>query len=519
VKPYSSVGSIEATYPKIKKIPWAREAIHCKTMSSSTTPASILIVGGGVFGLSTALALAQRPLYANTKITLVDPHSCIPDCSVATTASVDSTRIVRVDYSDPYYSKLADEAQAHWRQIGDDQLGGQGRYSENGLLLTAELKGAEQYVLKALKNVRKLEGVGEEGIPEIRGAEGIARAMRAPGAALGSGELGYINNRSGWADSERSMRWLWEKVEALGCVEFVTGQASKVIADGDRVRGVILKDGQELRAEQTILAAGAWTGALVDLRGVASPRAQCIGYVTLTEEEDKALRGIPVHLNLSTGLFYFPSSRGEIKVARHAFGYSNPTEIPAPLGSNPNEKTIITTLPTFPVNIPTEDERVQVDFLNSTLPCLQHRVAKLDRSRLCWYLDTASSDFLVCQYPGFGDSLYLATGGSGHGFKFLPVLGERIVDVLDGTDISKNEGIWTKKWTWPGRGTVQPTPSGRTDAYVDMDGEIWCLDFSRAGEMGQNLVDALAGKQTASKQIPQIVKDKGGAETSGKSRL
>lgn len=289
-------------------------------MSPPSTPASILIVGGGVFGLSTALALSKRQLYSNTSITLLDPHACIPDCSNATTASVDTTRIIRADYSDPYYAKLADEAQTHWRQSGDDELGGQGRYSENGLLLTAELAGAEQYLLKALQNVRKLEGVGEEGIPEINGAEGIAKAMRAQNAATGSGEIGYINKKSGWADAERSMRWLWEKVEALGRVTFVCGKASKVIYEGDRVYGVVLEDERELRADQTILATGAWTGALVDLRGVASPRAQCIGYLALTAEEDKALQDIPVHLNLSTGLFYFPSSRGEIKVARHAFG-------------------------------------------------------------------------------------------------------------------------------------------------------------------------------------------------------
>jgi sarcosine oxidase/L-pipecolate oxidase len=30
------------------------------------------------------------------------------------------------------------------------------------------------------------------------------------------------------------------------------------------------------------------------------------------------------------------------------------------------------------------------------------------------------------------EGLFLATGGSGHGYKFLPVIGERIVDVVEG---------------------------------------------------------------------------------------
>ena len=488
----------------------------------STTPSSILIIGGGVFGLSTALALTQRERYAHSKITLIDPHPCIPDSKKAATSSVDTSRIIRADYSDPYYADLAAEAQSHWRCTGDEDLGGQGRYSEAGLLLTAE-RGRDAYVQAALENVRRIEGVGEEGIPVLPTPDAIAAAMRAKGAATGSGGIGYLNTRSGWADAEASMRWLWEKVEKTARVRFVCGRASRVLADKDHVRGVQLDDGSEMLADMTILATGAWTGTLVDLRGVASPRAQCLGYMSLTKEETIALQQIPVHLNLDTGLFYFPPSRGnEMKLARHTFGYSNPTEIPAPLGSKPDEKTITTTIPACPDCIPAIDEQALVDFANSSLPCVRNRrqpFRSLDHSRLCWYLDTASSDFLVCQYPGFGDSLYLATAGSGHGFKFLPVLGSRIVDVLDGSDVTSHGGIWTKKWAWPGRGTVQPTPSGQTDAYVDEDGEIWCLDGSRGGEMGLKLADALAGKHHTGHTTPHIVADKAGAETSGNSKL
>ena len=134
--------------------------------NANTVPSSILIVGGGVFGLSTALALTQRAHFAQTTITLLDPHPSIPDSKAATTSSVDTSRIIRADYSDPYYADLAAEAQSHWRRTGDDELGGQGRYSEPGLLLTAE-RGRDAYVQAALENVRRIEGCGEEGIPVL----------------------------------------------------------------------------------------------------------------------------------------------------------------------------------------------------------------------------------------------------------------------------------------------------------------------------------------------------------------
>lgn len=42
---------------------------------TDATPSSILIIGSGVFGLSTAYSLAKNPAYKNTKITLVDRQS------------------------------------------------------------------------------------------------------------------------------------------------------------------------------------------------------------------------------------------------------------------------------------------------------------------------------------------------------------------------------------------------------------------------------------------------------------
>lgn len=46
-------------------------------------------------------------------------------------------------------------------------------------------------------------------------------------------------------------------------------------------------------------------------------------------------------------------------------------------------------------------------------------------TRMCWYSDTPDSDFVMDFAPGY-KSLLIASGGAGHGFKFLPVLGELI---------------------------------------------------------------------------------------------
>ena len=54
-------------------------------------------------------------------------------------------------------------------------------------------------------------------------------------------------------------------------------------------------------------------------------------------------------------------------------------------------------------------------------------------SRLCLYADTCDGDFLIDRDPA-RPNLIVAGGGSGHGFKFAPLLGELIADVVEGTE-------------------------------------------------------------------------------------
>lgn len=76
-------------------------------------------------------------------------------------------------------------------------------------------------------------------------------------------------------------------------------------------------------------------------------------------------------------------------------------------------------------------------------------------------------DFLIDYYPHY-TNLFIATGGSGHGFKFFPVLGEKIVDCIQG----KLETDFQKMWAW------------RKEVA---DEQFYCEDGSRAGLRGLKL--------------------------------
>jgi sarcosine oxidase/L-pipecolate oxidase len=85
--------------------------------------------------------------------------------------------------------------------------------------------------------------------------------------------------------------------------------------------------------------------------------------------------------------------------------------------------------------------------------------AKIESYRMCWYLialrklpllikfrrdaSTPRHDFLICPHPHF-ESLYVATGGSFHGYKFLPVIGDYIVNMMKGT----LDDELKKRWAW-----------------------------------------------------------------------
>lgn len=67
---------------------------------------------------------------------------------------------------------------------------------------------------------------------------------------------------------------------------------------------------------------------------------------------------------------------------------------------------------------------------------------EMHRGRLCWYTDSVDNSFLIDEVPG-SPGLIVASGGSGHGFKFLPVLGKHVVDVIEGKDTE-----YTRLFSW-----------------------------------------------------------------------
>jgi sarcosine oxidase len=64
------------------------------------------------------------------------------------------------------------------------------------------------------------------------------------------------------------------------------------------------------------------------------------------------------------------------------------------------------------------------------LPALKD--APVTEARVCQYENTSNGDFLIDHHPDF-ENVWLVGGGSGHGFKHGPVVGEYVVARIDGS--------------------------------------------------------------------------------------
>ncbi|KAI1172075.1 DAO-domain-containing protein [Nemania sp. FL0916] len=494
-------------------------------------PASILIVGSGVFGLSTALSLTRRPeIPSNTPITIIDRSPEAGVFPARDAASIDSSRIIRADYADTAYSRLAAEAQAHWRRDLDDPaaLGGGGRYNESGLILAADAgDGATVrpdgrptglgYTKRSWVNALALAHAEGRPMSSVRLLPGAMPIRIITGTSGEWGTWGYVNMAAGWADAEKSMRWLYNRVVETGRVNFVNGtvealETASESARGDdhRVTGVRLSDGRSLAADLVIVAAGAWTSSLVDLTGQVVATGQSVAYIRLTEDEQAKLTSMPVCLNLTNGCFVIPPRNRILKVGRHSYGYLNPQTLShEPLkASNSADKDRTKSSSAKSVSVPwthLTDPSLSlpaeaVDDLRNALRRMIPFPGLADRpfcqTRICWYADTATGDWIIDYHPSY-KNLFIATGGSGHAFKFLPILGEKVVDCV----VGKCPKEFREKWKWKGGVEINTKATGSAEGLqgqgdlnddLAVELSIATEDGSRGGKPGLVLQDELA---------------------------
>jgi glycine/D-amino acid oxidase-like deaminating enzyme len=194
-------------------------------------------------------------------------------------------------------------------------------------------------------------------------------------------------------------------------VQFVTEQEASIESSGG---GVEVRAGDATyRAPQIVVAAGGWSKRLFpELDHALWQCQQGIMYL----EGVPALFCRPAFVPYSaadTGFYGFPAEPGRVglKLARHL--------VTDPIADPDFDRR--TTPPGF---VEAADEFVRSWF---GLDPKDYRVS----CDSCMYNLSTSNDFLLDFHPQ-RPSVFLATAGSGHGFKFGSILGEIVLDRLDG---------------------------------------------------------------------------------------
>ncbi|KAI2632943.1 sarcosine oxidase [Xylaria nigripes] len=405
---------------------------------SISQPPSYLIVGAGVFGTSTALHLKSQ--YPDADVTLIDRHE--PDASTCPAASWDWNKVVRADYRDITYCRIALEAQDDWRS---NPLW-KPFYHESGIYWINSTGLAQ----KVIKNFERLGRKAELYALPVHEARRLYGGIFDGADYEGVDEV-LINKTSGWAAAKDALRAGIKRAIEIG-VRYVVAEVDLLDFDENRCTGIRTKVGALITADRTILSTGAFTPVLLEksadrtARDAIRPQNRMIaagvttGLVTLDEDTSALLKSMPVCIQEnptrrgpSNGTLP-PNQESQIKFwGQTIFKYSHGTPLISqpPAGRDYNQWAVPAAL---------QDDVAVAN--KATFGPLGEKW-KIHRHRICWECLTPSNDFIISPHPAAA-GLFIATCGSYHGWKFLPVIGRYVLQMLDGT----LEPDLEKRWAW-----------------------------------------------------------------------
>ncbi|TVY49053.1 L-saccharopine oxidase [Lachnellula occidentalis] len=389
---------------------------------------SILIVGAGVFGLSTALHLAQD---GYTNITVLDRENVPSPYS----AGNDLNKIVRAEYEDPFYTELALDAIKKW------QTPFWAPYIRlTGYVLATSASSpskARDSLHKSFLSINTHPAFPPASFSPVTTAQDIRHAAPMLEGPM-EGWTGYINKYAGYARAAKALEHAAAVCSDLG-VKLVTGDDGYAIevlytAAGKECIGVKTKSGTTHTASKTVICLGAHIGTL--LPGIAqqvTAKSWAVAHIQLTASEAEAMRGCPVVNCRDLGFFFEPDDdTHKIKLCANGAGYTNYV-------SNAGSGKKLSVPSTSIVGIPREDENLIKRLIAETIPRFVGREL-IDRF-ICWCSDAANSDYVIDFVPGCG-GLVVVTGDSGHAFKMLPIAGKWVQQVLEAGMQS------TRRWKW-----------------------------------------------------------------------
>lgn len=370
----------------------------------------VAVVGAGVFGAWTAWHLAQR----GERVVLLDAYG--PAHSRASSGG--ETRIIRMGYgADELYTRWSQQSLAQWQEFFAAKK--QPLFLETGVLWMGG--GTDRRLRETAATLKRCGVLFEEldrSALEKRytqiGFEGIAQAILEPG--------------SGVLMARRAVVAVVEDAVRLGA-EYRCAQAMNPREAG-RVESITTSQGERIVAGEFVFACGPWFGKVFpDVLGARIfPSRQEVFFFGMPAGDSRfAPPELPTWLFQEDLVYGMPDieSRG-LKIAFDHHGER----------VDPDTQSRI---------VSTEVAEKARKYVARRFPAL--RDAPIVETRVCQYENTSSGDFLIDRHPDL-ENVWFVGGGSGHGFKHGPAVGEYIAgQLLDGAPAEPRFSLETKATT------------------------------------------------------------------------
>ena len=365
------------------------------------------VVGAGVFGSWTAYQLAR----ADAKTLLLDAYGA----GNSRASSAGETRIIRMGYgADEIYTRFSMRALKLWQEFC--QVTATRLFVQTGVLWLA--RDGDPIAAHTLATLSKA------GVPH----KALSRAeieKRYPQMSCGDVESAIYEPESGILMARRAVQKVTEEFQTAGGT-FQIAEVEPPRGQG-RLDSISSWSGETFMAGTYIFACGPWLPKVFPgvLGNRIFPTRQEV-YFFGVPAGDRSYSGgnFPAWLDQRNLLYGIPDIGGRgFKIASDQHGAAvNPDT----LDRMPGETL----------------EHVR-QYLRLRFPAL--RDAPVIETRVCQYENTSSGDFLIDRHPEL-ENVWLVGGGSGHGFKHGPAIGELVARLLlEGVETEARFSLSTKK--------------------------------------------------------------------------
>jgi glycine/D-amino acid oxidase-like deaminating enzyme len=365
----------------------------------------IAVIGAGAFGGWTALHLLER----GARVTLIDAWG--PGNSRASSGG--ETRVMRGTYGpDQPYTEMAARALKLWQKY-------ERRWKRQFLHRTGVLWMAsgrdDTFESGSVKMLRAAKIKFEElSAAQLKNRwtqinfEGIQWGILEP-------ECGYLDARASCAAVVDAF------ITAGGNYRQIAVPAHNL--EDSPIRSLALSDGSQIKAHSYVFACGPWLGKLFPetVGDLVSPTKQDVFFFGAPAGDDRfSEKHLPVWADHRGRFRYGIPGSG-----RRGFKIADDTRGPE---FDPTSGERVVSPDTL------KDIREYIAF---RFPALKD--APLVETRVCQYEQTPDSHFIIDRHPA-NENVWLVGGGSGHGFKHGPRLGEMMAELI--LKDREPEAIW-----------------------------------------------------------------------------